>query len=82
MWDASVALMGGAVPDTIERLISFRNQAEELRIIADGRISAGDCEALLRVAPDYDRMAASLGLVIKSKATRSRRQIQTETRST
>jgi hypothetical protein len=53
--------------DQIQQLISYRNQAEELRVIAEGLVSTPDREALLRIAGDYDRMASSLEGAIRSR---------------
>jgi hypothetical protein len=51
----------------VDRLIHYRNYAEELRIIAGDRIAPDDYKALLRIAADYDRMANSVEAVIKSR---------------
>ena len=51
----------------IDRLIRYRNYAEELRIVAGDRVSPGDYDALQRIAVDYDRMAKSLERIIWSR---------------
>jgi hypothetical protein len=51
----------------VDRLIRYRNYAEELRIIAGDRTTPHNHEALLRIAEDYDRLANSVEAVIKSK---------------
>jgi hypothetical protein len=58
---------GSLRENDVHRLIRYRNRAEELRIIAGERLDPKDCETLLRIAADYDQMAATLEELIKSR---------------
>ena len=57
-----------------DRALRFRNYAEELRVIAASDASAASREALLRIAAEYERMAASLEAIEKSKIATGQRQ--------
>ena len=50
-----------------DRALRFQSYAEELRVIAAGDASAASREALLRIAAEYERMAASLESIEKRK---------------
>ena len=52
----------------LNRLIRYRNYAEELRLIAGERGNPRDFEALQRIAADYERMAISLEGMIKARS--------------
>ena len=57
-----------------DRPLRFRNYAEELRVIAASDASAASREALSRIAAEYERMAASLEAIEKSKIATGQRQ--------
>ena len=62
----------GLLENDIDRLIRYRNYAEELRIISGDRIVPLDHDALHRIAADYDKMASSLEGIIKARKSMAR----------
>lgn len=50
------------------RAIRYRNYAEELRVVAAEHDVDQNRFVLLKVAADYDRMAAALEVIAQSKA--------------
>lgn len=51
------------------RNLRYLNYAEELRIIATAQESDFCCDALMRTAGCYDRLAASLDSILRAKAS-------------
>ena len=54
-----------------DKAMNYRNRAEHLRVIADGMTNRESQEATLKVAGDYERLAATIETIVWHIAIRA-----------
>jgi hypothetical protein len=67
---------GRSMSEEADTALRYRQNAEELRVIAEGERDPNTKDALLGIATDYERMAATLEAIDRTNKAMKRRSPQ------